>query len=54
MPKVGKKHFAYSKEGKKMAKKYAKASGHKIEEEKPKKESLDSIRDLIMQELKNI
>tara|TARA_R110000787_G_scaffold23946_1_gene68274 strand:- start:2539 stop:2793 length:255 start_codon:yes stop_codon:yes gene_type:complete len=30
MPKVGKKHFAYTKAGKKKAKKYAKKTGKKM------------------------
>tara|TARA_R100001082_G_scaffold75846_3_gene43971 strand:+ start:3061 stop:3219 length:159 start_codon:yes stop_codon:yes gene_type:complete len=30
MPKVGKKHFSYTKEGKEAAKAYAKKSGKKV------------------------
>jgi len=30
MPKVGKRHFAYTKKGKKAAKKYAKKVGKKV------------------------
>ena len=34
MPKVGKKHFSYSKAGKKAAKKYAKKVGKKVKNKK--------------------
>ena len=35
MPKVGKKHFAYTKKGKKAAKTYAKKRGKKVSKRKP-------------------
>jgi len=34
MPKVGKKHFSYSKAGKKAAKRYAKKTGKKVTHKK--------------------
>jgi len=34
MPRVGKKHFSYSKKGKQAAKKYAKKTGKKITKKK--------------------
>ena len=34
MPKVGKKHFSYTKKGKKAAKKYAKKTGKKTKRSK--------------------
>ena len=37
MPRVGKKHFAYTKKGKKAAKTYAKKRGKKVS--KPKKKA---------------
>ena len=37
MPKVGGKHFSYSKAGKTAAKKYAKKTGKKMTNTKPKK-----------------
>jgi hypothetical protein len=36
MPKVGKKHFSYSKKGKKAAKAYAKKTGKKVKHKKKK------------------
>jgi len=36
MPKVGKKHFAYSKKGKAAAKRYAKKKGKKVSRGKRK------------------
>ena len=36
MPKVGKKHFAYSKKGKAKAKAYAKKTGRKVSGKKKK------------------
>jgi hypothetical protein len=37
MPKVGKKHFSYSKKGRKAAKKYAKRTGKKVTHRTPSK-----------------
>tara|TARA_Y100000590_G_scaffold399394_1_gene482595 strand:+ start:524 stop:649 length:126 start_codon:yes stop_codon:yes gene_type:complete len=37
MPRVGKKHFPYTEEGKAKAKKYAKKTGKKVTRKKPKK-----------------
>ena len=37
MPKVGNKHFAYTKAGKKAAKSYAKKTGKKVTDSKKKK-----------------
>tara|TARA_R100000656_G_scaffold54334_1_gene42843 strand:+ start:2251 stop:2463 length:213 start_codon:yes stop_codon:yes gene_type:complete len=34
MPKVGRKHFSYSKAGKKAAKRYAKKTGKKVTQKK--------------------
>ena len=39
MPKVGKKHFAYTKKGKKASKAYAKKRGKKVSKRKPKARS---------------
>ena len=36
MPKVGKRHFAYTKKGKAAATKYAKKSGQKMDKKKKK------------------
>jgi|TARA_R110000823_G_scaffold309298_1_gene433417 hypothetical protein len=39
MPKVGDKHFSYSKAGQKAAKTYAKKTGSKVTKAKPKSRS---------------
>jgi len=37
MPKVGNRHFSYTKAGQKAAKKYAKITGKKVTKRKPKR-----------------
>ena len=37
MPKVGRKHFSYTKSGQKAATKYAKTTGRKVTKRKPTK-----------------
>lgn len=42
MPRVGDKHFPYSKEGRKMAEEYAKRTGKKVEDAKKSSSSAAS------------
>ena len=39
MPKVGSKHFSYTKEGKKAAASHAKATGKTVTKKKPKRKT---------------